>query len=69
MRFANRACDATDFPLNLAFESDQTLPALATLADETILAAWVTAGGQTADRSGTGLRIVSLRPRDLFAIR
>ncbi|MCC6875987.1 MAG: hypothetical protein IT378_16890 [Sandaracinaceae bacterium] len=69
VRFANRACDATDFPLNLAFESDQTLPALATLADETILAAWVTAGGQTADRSGTGLRVVSLRPRDLFAIR
>ncbi len=69
VQFANRACDTTDFPLNLSFQEDQTLPALARLADDTVLAAWVTSGGDTQDRSGTGIRIVGLRPRDLFPLR
>ncbi len=69
VRFANRACDALDFPLNRAQDGDQTQPALARLGDGTILAAWVNNGGQTADRSGTGLRVVGLTMRDLFPLR
>ncbi|MFT3713201.1 MAG: hypothetical protein QM817_36565 [Archangium sp.] len=69
VRFANRACAATDFPLNLAQVEDQTQPVLARLADGTLLSAWVTNGGDTADRSGTGLRVVGLSQFDLLPLR
>ncbi|MFT3837854.1 MAG: hypothetical protein QM723_12755 [Myxococcaceae bacterium] len=69
VRFSNRACDSTDFQLNLSTDGDQTQPALTRMADGAFLAAWNTKGGDSVDRDGSGVRAVGLTLRELFPVK
>ena len=69
IRFSNRACDNADFPLNLSQKGDQRRPLLSRLVDDTMLVIFESEDGESADRSGSGIRARPLKPWHLFPVR
>lgn len=67
-RFANLACDDTSFDL-VALVGDVSSPHVVRASDGQIFAVFTTDGVAGADRSGSGVRVMSFAPRDLLPLR